>query len=385
MRSYDVLIAGGGPAGSSCAWRLRGSGLSVAILDRETFPRDKICGGWITPGVLKELEIESSDYAAERTLQPITCFRTGSIGGPAITTAYDQPISYGIRRREFDEYLIRRCGATLHPGEPLGAIERAGDRWIVNHDLSVRLIVGAGGHFCPVARFFGTQTGREPAVVAQEVEFPMTAAQQSDCAVDPQTPELYFCEDMKGYGWCFRKENFLNIGLGRADHDELPKHVARFIEFLKSERRISFEIPPPHGHAYLLYGTSNRDLIHDGAMLIGDAAGLAYLQSGEGIRPAIESGLLAAETILSAEGDYTRDRLTSYRSMLETRLGSPKSWTTLAARYIPAAWVGATARHLLTTKWFTRHVVLDRWFLHQGEAELASSKRRSVTTDAVHA
>ena len=55
MDAFDVLIAGGGPAGSSCAWRLRDSGLKIAILDKQTFPRNKVCGGWITPEVLEVL------------------------------------------------------------------------------------------------------------------------------------------------------------------------------------------------------------------------------------------------------------------------------------------------------------------------------------------
>jgi flavin-dependent dehydrogenase len=63
MDSCDVLIAGGGPAGSSCAWMLRSSGLDVAILDKETFPRNKVCGGWITPAVLDELEIDPAEYS----------------------------------------------------------------------------------------------------------------------------------------------------------------------------------------------------------------------------------------------------------------------------------------------------------------------------------
>ena len=84
METRDVLIVGGGPAGSACAWGLRNSGLDVAILDKQKFPRDKICGGWITPAVFSELAIDASEYARGRLLQPITGFRTGSIGGSAI-------------------------------------------------------------------------------------------------------------------------------------------------------------------------------------------------------------------------------------------------------------------------------------------------------------
>src|SRR5271166_2944493 len=97
---YDVLIVGGGPAGSSCAWALRDSGLHVAILDKNVFPRDKVCGGWITPAVLSKLEVNAADYAQKNLLQPITAFRIGTIGGSATEVHYRQPVSYGIRRRE---------------------------------------------------------------------------------------------------------------------------------------------------------------------------------------------------------------------------------------------------------------------------------------------
>ena len=52
MTACDVLIVGGGPAGSTCAWKLRRPGLDVVVWDRQTFPRDKVCAGWITPQVV---------------------------------------------------------------------------------------------------------------------------------------------------------------------------------------------------------------------------------------------------------------------------------------------------------------------------------------------
>ncbi len=66
------------------------------------------------------------------------------------------------------------------------------------------------------------------------------------------------------------------------------------------------------GHAYLLFRESKRTLLNDGILLVGDAAGLAYSQSGEGILPAIESGLLAAEAIVAADGNYSAGKLERY-------------------------------------------------------------------------
>src|SRR5262245_14891203 len=98
MDACDCLVVGGGPAGSSCARVLIQAGLDVVVLDKATFPRDKICAGWITPAVVDELDLDLTDYQRERTLQPITGFRTGLIGGPPVSTNYHRPVSYGIRR-----------------------------------------------------------------------------------------------------------------------------------------------------------------------------------------------------------------------------------------------------------------------------------------------
>jgi flavin-dependent dehydrogenase len=354
MDSYDVLIVGGGPAGSSCAWALRDSGLSVAILDKQVFPRDKICGGWITPAVLTNLEVDAADYGRTNLLQSITGFRVGAIGGPATEVKYAQPVSYGIRRREFDDYLLRRSGARLLLGRALTSLDRAADGWIANGVIQARFLVGAGGHFCPVAKLVGIRESESP-VVAQEVEFEMDAGQVAACRVQRETPELYFCPDMKGYGWCIRKGDVLNVGLGRADPHHLPAHVAGFLQFLKSSGRIAIEVPPLHGHAYLLNGTSPRSVAGDGYVLAGDAAGLASVQSGEGILPAVESGLLAARSILARD-------FGGYRAALAP---PPQSWIMNIGRSLPSPLVALLGRNLLKTRWFVRDVVVEDWFLRQ--------------------
>jgi menaquinone-9 beta-reductase len=372
MDACDVLIVGGGPAGSSCASGLQSSGLQVAILDKHTFPRDKICGGWITPAVLSALEIEASEYARRRLLQPITGFRTGYIGGSSIDTDYKRTVSYGIRRREFDEYLLRRSGARLLEGVPLRSLQRENGRWIVNGEIKAALVVGAGGHFCPVAKLTGAKGTSENAVVAQEAEFEMDQRQSAGCCVRAEIPELYFCADMKGYGWCFRKENLLNIGLGRMDRHRLTEHVAAFVSFLRATGRVTFDVPTALlGHAYLLYGVSERKPVDDGVLLIGDSVGLAYKQSGEGIRPAIESGLLAAQAIVAAQGDYSREGLRPYEALLENRFGaSGQDWASKTGQHLPSAWIGALGRTLLGSRWFVRGTVINRWFLHAGESAL---------------
>ena len=372
MDDCDALIVGGGPAGSACAWALRRAGIDTVIIDQRTFPRDKVCGGWITPAVIEELEIDAAEYGKGRVLQPLTGFRTGRIGGPEVRTDYGAAVSYGIRRCEFDAYLLGRSGARVLQNTPLKRLEREGDRWVVNGEITARIVIGAGGHFCPVARHLGADARKETAVAAQELEFEMTPEQRKNCAVEGETPELFFCADMKGYGWCFRKQNFLNIGLGRLDPRGLPGHVAEFVAFLRKAGKIAFDLPSAMvGHAYLLYSRTNRRLIDDGVLLIGDAAGLAYSQSGEGIRPAIESGLLAAKAIAGAAGQYTREKLEPYRAALAGRFGdSGRDWSTSVGARLPESWVRSLGRVLLMNGWFSRHVILDRWFLHRNTPAL---------------
>jgi geranylgeranyl reductase family protein len=372
MESCDVLIVGGGPAGSSCAWQLRQQGFDVVVVDKAQFPRDKVCAGWITPAVVEALRLDTEDYASKHVLQPITGFRTGLIDGrDEVETRYPATVSYGIRRCELDDYLLQRSGAHLRLGQALKSLVRNDKQWVVNDAISTPLVIGAGGHFCPVARFIGAKLGAdEPAIAAKEIEFEMSPAQSDACQVRGDTPELFFCRDLQGYGWCFRKGNYLNIGLGREGSHHLSEQLRHFCDFLKQRGRIPQNIPDSfHGHAYLLHGHAVRKQFDDGILLIGDAAGLAYPQSGEGIRPAVESALMAAATIQEANGDYRSGQLQAYTSRLVERFGA----TAVPTGGGPAFLRNYLARVLLDNRWFTRHVVLDRWFLHTNQAVMQTA------------
>jgi geranylgeranyl reductase family protein len=370
----DALIVGGGPAGSTLARELVRSGLDVVVLDKASFPRDKVCAGWITPAVLAEVDLDPVEYAAGgRTIQEIRGFRVGPVGGCAVELAYDEAVSYGIRRCELDDFLLRRSGARLRLGRPLRSFERRDDRWVVNGEIETPLLVGAGGHFCPVARRLAHDAGadvpEEPIVAAQELELELDGTQAERCRVKEDTPELYFARDLKGYGWCFRKGDWLNVGLGRQDRERLPGHLQDFVGWLKQEGRIPGDWDGRYkGHAYLLYGDGSRPLVADGALLIGDAAGLAYPASGEGIRPAVESALLAAGVIRSARG-FARGELEPYARALDERFR--REGRSLSA-LLPVPLRDALALRLLETRWFTRRVVVERWFLHRHEAPLVA-------------
>jgi flavin-dependent dehydrogenase len=367
----DVLIVGGGPGGSSCALGLAGSGLSVVVVDRATFPRDKVCAGWITPQIVREVGLDLAAYGAANVLQPILGFRFGRMGDREVEVRYDEPVSYGIRRRELDRWLLDRSGAELRLGEPVRTLELGADGWTVNGALAGAVLVGAGGHFCPVARLLAGDVDESP-VVAREIEFEMTPEQSAACPVAAEMPELYFTPDLRGYGWVFRKEEVLNVGLGRQDPHGFPAHVEAFVDWLEERRRL----PPDtsrrmKGHAYLLWGAHPRPAAGDRVLLVGDAAGLAYPQSGEGIRPAVESGLLAARVLRRAAGRYDAATLAEYDRLLAERFGPRRDKPGGISEWIPERWRGPVAGHVLSTPWFARRVVMDRWFLHRHQAPLA--------------
>lgn len=368
MRTCDALIVGGGPAGATCARQLVRAGLDVVVMDKHSFPRDKVCAGWITPAVIEWLELDCADYAQGRVLQPIHGFQTGLMGEAPVETRYTSAVSFGIRRCEFDDYLLRRSGARLRLGEPMRSMVRDGNGWLVNGDIRTPLVVGAGGHFCPVSRKLGTQPGQgkktESVVCAQEIEFSLSADERNASSVECDVAQLFFCPDLKGYGWCFPKGNYLNVGLGREDSHRLPEQVDQFRHWLQQRGCIPRELPGRfNGHAYLLYSASRRNLTDNGVLLIGDAAGLAYPQSGEGILPAVKSAALAATVILNAAPDYPQIKLEPYLRRLTEQFG-PRNRQPPGASWLPQTIRQTLAGKLMASRWFARHVVMDRWFLH---------------------
>lgn len=361
MERCDVVIVGGGPAGSSCARDLVRAGLDVVVIERARFPRHKPCAGWITPPVLGMLGVDPEAYAAGRTLQAITGFRVGVGRQAPRDVDFDRTVSYGILRSEFDQFLLERCGARAATGAGVTRIERMRDSWIVNGTFEASMLVGAGGHFCPVAARVqsGRQTG--PLVLAQEIEVLLTGEQAARCRTRPTLPSLFFCQDLQGYGWVFRKGGVLNVGFGRQDPSGFATRAREFIAWLVETGEIPADVPAAwHGHAYLLWGRPHRAVVTDGALLVGDAAGLAAPASGEGIRPAVESGQLAARTIIEAEGDYARDRLEAYRTRLDEHFGPPLAPPERVSRAADRL-QRALGAHLMRWPWFAGRLLAGRF------------------------
>ena len=357
MIRCDALIVGGGPAGSTCARVLRLAGWRVIVADRARFPRDKVCAGWLTPGVFQSLDLAPAEYKATGlTLQEITAFRTGLVGGHLVETRYSDVVSYAIRRCEFDDFLLRRAQVCVREGMQVANLHRKGDTWIVNEEIQAPIVIGAGGHFCPVARQMRVTADTAQPVVAKEAEFRLDGLEP---AAASEAPELFFCRDLDGYGWCVRKGDYLNVGIGRRSSRNFASHVRAFMEFLADSHRVSAAAQLKwRGHAYGAMGIGSRPVVADGILLVGDAAGLAYPESGEGIRPAIDSGRLAGEVLIQANGRHAVDDLKPYAETLR-RLHPP----VVSSPGFASAVRTSLGRLLLQWPPFARHVVLDRWFV----------------------
>src|SRR5262249_4613356 len=165
--------------GSTAAWRLARGGARVLLLDSATFPRVKLCAGWVTPAVWRTLEIDPESYPL--TIQPFSR-ATIELDGDVLETEWPRTVSYGIVRREFDDFLLRRAecaGVEVREAVRVQRVTRDGGLSRVetaSGPFTAPLVIGAGGHNCPVARSLGEISAEEAVVVARECETRLSAS-----------------------------------------------------------------------------------------------------------------------------------------------------------------------------------------------------------------
>jgi menaquinone-9 beta-reductase len=215
VETHDVLIVGGGPAGSSCARVLARGGARVAVLDRAEFPRVKLCAGWISAPIWDVLELSPRAYP-----RGLWAWNTAHVAYRGERHAI-RCRGWFIRRYELDDFLLRGSGADLHLGHHVKAIDRDADGlWRIG-DLRARHLVGAGGTHCPVARIVQPPRPRGP-VGVQEHEFQVDAAAVARTRIgDDGEPELLLHDDLRGYAWNVPKTDWLNVGVGTVDPTEV--------------------------------------------------------------------------------------------------------------------------------------------------------------------
>ncbi|NQS91328.1 MAG: FAD-dependent monooxygenase, partial [Chloroflexi bacterium] len=142
MKHHQVVIVGGGPAGAACAGRLVQAGVDCIVLDKETFPRQKTCAGWITPRVFADLGVHPEEYPHDLTVYPN--LKIYIKGFPLIRPG----IQYAIRRIEFDNWLLKKSQALFIKHE-VKQIQAAEQDFRLDGLYSADYLVGAGGTHCP--------------------------------------------------------------------------------------------------------------------------------------------------------------------------------------------------------------------------------------------
>jgi flavin-dependent dehydrogenase len=293
MRSTEAIVVGGGPAGSAAAERLKAGGVDVIVLDKERFPRHKLCAGWITPEVVRDLKLDIPGY-------PYSFLSFRRLHWHVRGLKLPLPcVQHSIRRVEFDSWLLERSGAEVGT-HVVREVARDGEDYVIDGMFRCRYLIGAGGTSCPVRRVLFEDAMPRPRAlqtVTLELEFPY-AWRDPDC-------HLWFFEHgLPGYSWYVPKAaGWLNVGVGamatrlKQRGENIRQHWRYLAEKMRREFGISLPDDPP-GYSYYVRGPLDSARIGN-AFLIGDAAGLATRDLCEGIGPAIRSGQLAADSILT--------------------------------------------------------------------------------------
>lgn len=347
---YDVIIVGGGPAGSAAALFARSMAMSVLLLDKERFPRDKICGDAISGKamtILKELSV--LDEALSFPHQRMERVLFSSPGGYRMTIPLsenrspDQPVGMVMKRYDFDSFLldkVKQSGVELREGYKVVDVVR--DEWDAvcgvravspanqTETFHSPVVLGADGFNSIIARRCGLYR-HEPAhwVVALRQYF-------HGGIVQPGEIEIHFFEETQpGYFWIFPlADGWVNVGVGML-HQTIRKKKIDLKDVLKKaldnpmirERfRDARAMEKPRGWNLPL-GSKRRPAHGDGFMLLGDAAGLIDPFSGEGIGNALFSAKLAVETAYKAllRRDCSAESLREYEQRLWRKLGNELS------------------------------------------------------------
>jgi geranylgeranyl reductase family protein len=362
MTTFDVAIVGAGPAGSSLAVQLAGSGLDVALLDRHAFPRDKTCGDLVSAKALRLLDglgclpaIESHNFLPLRETHTALngeWLNTGWVPYEPGTVEH----AHTVPREILDEIIFRKAqeaGATSFEGcrvqdvtiekdlVTLGAQQQGESR-----TYTARMVVGADGAQSVVARKVGqAMTDR------RYMEYAMRAYCHG---LQIEETVVVFEEDFfPGFGWVFPiSKEFANIGVGLVadsakkfglDLNEFYRRLVKRLEDWAADEGWKIEIEKPIGWPIKTYGGASNNFF-DRGLLVGEAGCFVDPINGEGIPLALESASVAAATITEAfdKGRFERNSLSSYETNWRTKFDADLGLSDLIVSMI-------RNRHLLRT------------------------------------
>lgn len=317
MENFDVAIIGAGPAGSAAAILLARRGYAVALVDKEQFPREKLCGDFINPSswpMLEQLGVTRQLFVQDHEI--VTAFRITAGSGAAAEAALPSidgvPVyGLGLRRFFFDQILLKKArdeGARALLGCRIKALHRQADGWRVGYgrgesleELNARILIGADGRNSWVAHRLGMASRLEPGGGRIGFQLRLKYSQSLQGKVEIHlfpggyagvlglgdgTINLCLAADRRRLGERFG---------GRVSIDALLEaHLPRN-PHLKEILRLSEPMGPARS-TYPVYFPPRRS-VGDGVVLIGDAARVNEPVSGEGIFFAIRSAAIAAAAV----------------------------------------------------------------------------------------
>lgn len=297
---YDVIVVGAGPAGASAAYWLGEAGRRVLVLEKESLPRYKPCGGGVPRAVFDRFPFDFSPVI-ERWIERVRFrFRDGREVAAELP---NRPVAM-VMRDQFDQRILEQAPAEVRDGTAVVALEQDGDGVALTtasgETVQARYAIGADGANSRVARLVGLRRDKWMGG-AIEVEVP---ADDGLLEAYADTALFVFGTPPKGYLWVFPKREHLSVGIGafQARVPSMKKILQREMDRLA----IPLDGARHHGHPLPVY--RRREPLHrKRVLLVGDAGGLMDPLLGEGIRYAIDSGRLAAESILADDpAGYTR-------------------------------------------------------------------------------
>jgi geranylgeranyl reductase family protein len=316
--TYDVIIAGAGPAGATAAYFLGEAGKSVLVLEKEKLPRYKACGGGVSIRFLQSVFPFSFEPVVESRVSKVSY----AFDGRTVTIPCEGGGLAMVMREELDSYILSHAKVEVKDGTAIRKVEETGLGVAVetrdDKRYEAQYLIGADGTNSVVAHYVDTQRIRRnfPAI---EVEVPVSAELMARYR---DRPLFIFNKIRWGYLWIFPKAEHLSVGV--ATLHPKPGQLQDILKRVMAEYGINVDKAPLHGHLLPLY-TPNQPVMTRRILLAGDAAGLADPLSGEGIRPAIRSGRLAAEAILSGKVD-------GYAAQVRRTFGVDQRFSLLAGK-----------------------------------------------------
>ncbi len=346
----DAVVVGAGPGGATAAAHLADAGREVVLIDKDTFPREKVCGDGLTPRVVRELEHLGLD--AEAAGEPAGWARQRGLrihGGSTVMElpwpALDDWPAHGLTctREVYDHRLVQVAGergATVWEGTTVdGPLWRdgeggrvAGVRWSRDGDegeVRAPVVIAADGASGGLARQLGLHRRDDrPMAVAIRTYY---ASPRAD---DDWISSFLDLRDedgdlLSGYGWIFPLDDgTLNVGLGLLDTSASFGNVSyrRMLDAWAGGLAGDWGTTADARRGSVLSGPIpmgfNRTPLHrDGVLLVGDAAGMVNPFNGEGISYAMESARLAAEVTDEALARRSTAVLDRYDAELRRRWG----------------------------------------------------------------